>query len=62
MAAYIGTSSLSALYLGSTRISKLYVGTTLLFDETYITTQNSNELTTQSAALFLTQSSTKLSM
>lgn len=62
MPAYIGTTSLSALYLGSTRITKAYLGTTLLFDETLLTTQSQEPISTQTGALFITQSSTPLAV
>ena len=62
MAAYIGSTAIPALYLGSTRVAKVYIGSTVLFEETYITTQTDNPLTTQADSLFLTQSSTPLAM
>lgn len=58
----IGSGSPSALYIGSTRVSKLYLGSTLLFNETYIVTQSSEPLATQTSDVFVTQDSTKLSM
>jgi hypothetical protein len=62
MAAYIGSTAIPALYLGSTRVTKIYSGSTVLVEEIYITSQNNDPLTTQAGSLFLTQSSTPLSM
>lgn len=52
----IGASTPSAIYLGTTPIYKAYRGTTLLFDLSYITTQSSDRITTQSGLELITQS------
>lgn len=54
----IGTTVVDAIYIGTTRIAKAYVGETLLLDVTYIATQGADIITTQDTDELVTQSST----
>ena len=54
----LGTLTPQALYKGTVPIYKAYLGTTLLFDVSYIVTQDSNRLGTQNNIELVTQAST----
>ena len=58
MAIRLGASAPKSLYIGTTPIYKAYLGSTLLFDVSYIATQDSNRLSTQSDSELITQTST----
>ena len=58
MAIRLGSLTPQSLYVGTTPIYKVYLGSTLLFDVSYIATQDSNRLTTQSSTELITQAST----
>jgi len=57
MAFRIGNTICTALYIGTTPVYKIYKGTELIFDVSYITTQDSLRLATQSSDTLITQSS-----
>lgn len=53
----IGTTTITSVYKGTNRISKAYLGSTLLFDVSYIVTEDSNRIVTENNEAIVTENS-----